>query len=257
MPLSPSIQRKYSERFQELIAEGDAIRSSPKVLSGGFVSDPYEAPIESRPRKLPDKMILDSARLAKWRTNCISLLRHVVPNPGPLDSALKVFQSDLASYELDVAIRMLDSAISILKGIKEDFERGFLDDISAAIEAEITADYMGQTESLLREGQTAKYDHVPAAVLAGAVLEKSLRTLCGQQQPPILETNTKGEPKTLNPLIDDLKKAGAFNELKAKQLRSWTDIRNKAAHGDFDAFTKQDVEQMLYGINNFLADYLK
>jgi hypothetical protein len=34
---------------------------------------------------------------------------------------------------------------------------------------------------------------------------------------------------TLNPLIDDLKKAGAFNELKAKQLRVWAAIRNKGS----------------------------
>jgi hypothetical protein len=69
--------------------------------------------------------------------------------------------------------------------------------------------------------------------------------------------NAKGEPKTLNRLIDELKKAGAFNELKAKQLRSWADIRNAAAQGEFSAFGKADVEQMIYGINNFLADYLK
>ncbi len=40
-------------------------------------------------------------------------------------------------------------------------------------EAEIAADYMGQAEELLNEGSSGKYDHVPAAVLAGAVLEKS------------------------------------------------------------------------------------
>jgi len=182
MPLPTSIQKKYIERFQELIAEGDAIKSSPKVMPGCIVSDPYEAPFDSTPRMLPDTMILDSARLAKWTTNCISLLHHVVPNPGPLDSSLKLFQSDIAAYELGPAVRMLDSAISILKGIKEDFERGFLDDISVTIEAEIASDYMGQAESLIREGQTGKYDHVPAAVLAGAVIEKSLRTLCGRQQ---------------------------------------------------------------------------
>jgi uncharacterized protein YutE (UPF0331/DUF86 family) len=69
--------------------------------------------------------------------------------------------------------------------------------------------------------------------------------------------NAKGEPKTLSPLIDELKKAEVFNELKAKQLRSWADIRNAAAHGEFSAFGKSDVAQMISGINNFLAGYLK
>jgi hypothetical protein len=128
--------------------------------------------------------------------------------------------------------------------------------VASQIEAAIAADYMGQAEQLLSEGQSGKFDHVPAAVLAGAVLEKALRTLCGQQLPSIPVVTSKGEPKTLNPLIDDLKKAGVFNELRAKQLRAWADIRNKAAHGEFDQFHKADVEQMIKGISNFLADYL-
>ncbi len=53
---------------------------------------------------------------------------------------------------------------------------------------------MGQAEQLLDEGQSGKYDHVPAAVLSGAVLEKALRTLCGKQVPPIATVNSKGEP---------------------------------------------------------------
>jgi hypothetical protein len=136
-------------------------------------------------------------------------------------------------------------------------ESGFLEKVASHIEAEIAADYMGQAEHLLGEGQTGRFDHVPAAVLSGAVLEKALRKLCDQQQPAIPVVTATGVPKTLNPLIDDLKKAGVFNELKAKQLRAWADIRNKAAHGEFEQFDRGDVEQMLQGITNFLADYLK
>jgi len=121
----------------------------------------------------------------------------------------------------------------------------------------MAADYMGQAENLLAEGQRGKFDHVPAAVLAGAVLEKALRTMCSQQQPPVLIVNARGERKTLNPLIEDLKKAGAFNETKAKQLRVWAGIRNHAAHGEFDQFKRADVETMIPGINTFLNDYLK
>jgi len=61
----------------------------------------------------------------------------------------------------------------------------------------------------------------------------------------------------MNTLIEDLKKESVFNEHKAKQLRSWTSTRNHAAHGEFDKFNRRDVEIMLKGIENFLADYLK
>jgi len=151
----------------------------------------------------------------------------------------------------------LEWGISTLRAVKDNFEGGFIADLLVQVETEIAADYMGQAEGLLREGQSGKYDHVPAAVLAGAVLEKALRTLCNQQNTPIPTIKPDGAVKTLNPLIDDLKKAGIFNETKAKQLRAWAAIRNHAAHGEFDQFTRDDVELMLSGIKNFLADYLK
>lgn len=97
-------------------------------------------------------------------------------------------------------------------------------------------------------------DHIPAAVLVGATLEQALRTLCGRNGISVQKSN--GEFKTLNPLIDDLKVAGIFNELKAKQLRSWADIRNAAAHGRFTDFSRNDVSSMISGVNQFLADYL-
>jgi hypothetical protein len=64
------------------------------------------------------------------------------------------------------------------------------------------------------------------------------------------------QPLTLNPLIEELKKAGVFNELKAQQLCSWADIRNAAAHGKFDDFNRLDVEIMIEGVKDFLGTYM-
>lgn len=121
------------------------------------------------------------------------------------------------------------------------------------IEAEIAVDYMAQAENLLEEGQRGKFDHVPAAVLAGAVLEKALRTLATRQGPQVPTTGQKGRPVRLNALIDSHRKTGTYNEATAKQLRAWADIRNHAAHGEFEQFSRSDVELMIKGINAFLA----
>jgi hypothetical protein len=159
--------------------------------------------------------------------------------------------------KLPVSRESLLEAVSMFRGIKDDLDKGFLDDLATSIEAEVAVDYMGQAEQLLAEGHRGKFDHVPAAVLAGAVLEKALHTLCGQQQPPVPLKGPKGEFKSLAPLVDALKRAGAFNEAKAKQLRAWADLRNLAAHGEFHQFKRGDVENMIAGINGFLADNLK
>ena len=192
-----------------------------------------------------------------WQVKCLTLLSQIVPQKnynwklieelGKLDELNKV----------DMIYRSkLNRVLAYLKAIKSDFQCGFLQNLEVEIESEIAADYMGQAEQLLAEGTTGKYDHVPAAVLSGAVLEKALRTLCGKQVPPISTVKNNGEKLTLNPLIDKLRKAGVFNESTAKQLRAWADIRNAAAHGEFDNFIRSDVETMIKGINSFLATYM-
>lgn len=146
--------------------------------------------------------------------------------------------------------------VGLLKAIRNDFEHGFLDDLSEQIEAEIASDYMGQAEQLLAEGQSGKFDHVPAAVLTGAVLENALRKLCQRQSPSILTHKPNGQPLTLGPLIEALKKANAIKQTEAAQLMSWAQIRNKAAHGEFDQFHRGQVESMVRGVEDFLARHL-
>ena len=115
---------------------------------------------------------------------------------------------------------------------------------------------MEQAEALLGEGIEGKYDHVPAAVLCGAVLENALRRLWQKQTPPIEITKSNGQKKTLEPLIQDLQKAKVFNKLVADQLRAWAKIRNYAAHGEFNEFRREHVELMLPGVMDFLAMHL-
>jgi uncharacterized protein with HEPN domain len=235
-------------RFDALIAEGeDILKTAEAVPAIIEYREMTGVPYESRAAYKK----LDWRRYVEWRTKSATLLSHVLPK----DSVHHAMADKLPN--LSPSVERMEAAISFLKAIKSDLESGFLEKVASHIEAEIAADYMGQAEHLLGEGQTGRFDHVPAAVLSGAVLEKALRKLCDQQQPAIPVVTATGVPKTLNPLIDDLKKAGVFNELKAKQLRAWADIRNKAAHGEFEQFDRGDVEQMLQGITNFLADYLK
>jgi hypothetical protein len=120
----------------------------------------------------------------------------------------------------------------------------------------VASDLLGQATALLGEGRSGIYDHVPAAVLLGAVLEQALRTLCGRQTPAIAVTKPNGDKLMLNTLIEELKKAQVYQETKAAQLRGWASIRNAAAHGEFTKVTKADVEGMQHGVMSFLGDYL-
>ncbi|GFE69000.1 DUF4145 domain-containing protein [Chroococcus sp. FPU101] len=247
--LPQNLRGKYLSRFDELITKGEEIAQDVEIIPAKYYQKPFTYGYDSLV-EIPETKKINYQNFLQWKLNCRSLLEQILP----LKSVhRKILDDSDTSWSIESELYNL---MSILKALKEDFEKGYLDDLEIKIEAEMASDYMGQAEQLLAEGQTGKYDHVPAAVLAGAVLEKELRTLCSKQAHPISTVNSKGEKLTLNPLIDELKKAGVFNELKAKQLRAWADIRNKAAHGEFDQFNRSDVEVMIKGINEFLANYL-
>lgn len=54
---------------------------------------------------------------------------------------------------------------------------------------------------------------------------------------------------------DDLAKASVYNKLQQKQITALADIRNNAAHGNYDQFTREDVERMISDIERFLLNY--
>ena len=63
------------------------------------------------------------------------------------------------------------------------------------------------------------------------------------------------EKKKLTRLNEDLAKAGVYNPLQQKLITAMADIRNNAAHGDYDQFTKEDVHRMIEDIERFLLAY--
>ncbi len=157
---------------------------------------------------------------------------------------------------LEATVKDGNALIGAIKAFKADYEAGVLDALADVIEADIISDYMGQAEQLLGEGIPGQHDYVPAAVLAGAVLEDTLRRLCQRQSPPIDTLKPNGDKKTLDPLITDLQKANVFNKAKADQLKSWAKTRNYAAHGEFTEFNRTEVEAMIVGVKAFIADYM-
>jgi len=240
--------QKYIDRLDELIEQGKTIADD----SLSFEEASAMGWIEDFPETLFSAMSVEEESFIKWKTNCINLLENSLPTTESLKQTIKEI-SDIKNKEEYLFLYAISAK---LKAIKEDLEKGILRNLAFQIEVEVAVEYMELANQLLAEGQLGRHSHVPAAVLAGAVLEKNLRTLCEKQCPAIPTVNSKNEPLTLNPLIDVLKKATVFNELKAKHLRAWADIRNAAAHGEFDKFSRSDVEGMIKGVSDFLAIHM-
>ncbi len=146
--------------------------------------------------------------------------------------------------------RHVSDLVGIFKAVEHDIKSGMLADFRSLIQAEIFADFLEMAEHLHRE----KYKDA-AAVLLGAVLEDSLRKIADVNGVNIL--NSKGKPLTIDPLNAALAKKGVYNALVQKQITSWANLRNDAAHGHFDSYDSAQVQQMLLFVQKFCADYLK
>lgn len=123
------------------------------------------------------------------------------------------------------------------------------------IQDEVVIDLLQQVDDLLAEGSTKANGHIPAAVLAGAVLENFLRALCARTSPPIPVIHNNGTNKTLGMLVGELEKIEFYNPVESKQITVWVNIRNYAAHGQFDQFNSEQVKEMIDGIRKFIAKH--
>ena len=236
MSLPPEVDAKIRKNF------GDLLEQANQAEVQGGVSIPHAMPGDFV--RLKEKFLLLLAQLKPYNNSRLDEIIVSVENLRPIE----VSDLDGSTYEWYTDFDILKN---LIQAVKESFEHDMLGSLTELIVAAVSADYLLQAKALL----DSKY-HIASAVLIGAVLEDGLRRLCLRQHTPISINKSNGQPKTLNIFIDDLKQANLYSELKAKQLRAWADIRNKAAHGDTSVVKIDDVELMYQGVENFLADYL-
>jgi len=140
--------------------------------------------------------------------------------------------------------------LGVVKTLAHDIEHGLLADIRTLVQADIFSDFLEMGEYLLNEGYKDA-----AAVIIGAVLEDGLRKL--SKKHGIATANASGQPLTIDPLNSALAGADAYSKLVQKQITTWAHIRNKASHGEYSEYTKDQVQMMLMFVQGFFADHLK
>jgi len=125
---------------------------------------------------------------------------------------------------------------------REDFEGGYLNSIRNLVQAELAGNEIDQATELLKSGYFAA-----AAVVAGVVLETTLRSLSEKRGLPV------GSMDRMNA---DLAKAGEYNVLVQKRLTPLAAVRNSAAHGKLAEYTNDDVKNLISEVERFVAERL-
>lgn len=209
-----------------------------------------------------NKLISFGAELVKtqraggeFRSSSVDLSMFNELRSGSLSFLSMVFGDSHPLYkEFDLRIKKNTpsetiASIGILKAAKQEIDGGWLITVKGLISAEIFSDFFEMAEHLLQEGYKD-----PAAVMTGSVLEEHLRQLCNRAGIPVeVKKSDKLSPKKADLLNADLANAGVYNKLDQKSVTSWLDLRNKAAHGKYTEYTKEQVDLMYQGVTNFIS----
>ncbi|MGM9514238.1 DUF4145 domain-containing protein [Roseateles sp. DB2] len=174
-----------------------------------------------------------------WRVKVRNLL---VLACGPDSVHFKAFEEAENRANWSGSFRNFLSAQAVFGAAKEDFDGGYLVSMKYLLQAELFETELEQAKELLAAGY-----HPAAAVIAGVVLETSLRQLCVELGLPI------GKLERMNA---DLTKAGRYNSLVQKRVTALAAIRNSAAHGDHLAFSKADVVAMVEDVGRLVGEWL-
>ena len=161
----------------------------------------------------------------------------------------KESQSSSGSWYNDS--KNVEKSLEILRVIREEFESGFFFlNLRGLIEGEIFSDYLEMAEHLLEQGYKDA-----AAVIIGSTLENHLRQLCSANSIDTKRKDNRGRlvPKKADQLNSELAKKGVYNRLDLKNVTAWLDLRNNAAHGNYDEYSQEHVSLMLSGVMNFMS----
>ncbi len=198
--------------------------------------------IATRKRSEYDVEYVDGALMKGFRVAVLSFIDRVYGREHP---HFAEFQDSTGSDSLYNA----DHGLAIIRIIRDEIAGGWLFTVRGLVAAEVFADFLEMAEHLLESGYKD-----PAAVMGGSVLEEHIRQLCNKHAIAIDEQkNGKQIPKKADRLNAELASATAYSKLDQKQITAWLDLRNNAAHGNYSAYSSEQVSQLLAGITNFMV----
>jgi hypothetical protein len=136
------MRKKFLDRFDKLVTEGTPIRDDMNrqpTMAWGPTS------MHSEESGFIYSEVADPQRLSKWETNCLTLFDPFIKQGSKLKERVDEF-SRASDSKMGIQVRL-----GILEPFRNDFEQVFLDDILLKVEAEVAADYMGQSTDHLEQ----------------------------------------------------------------------------------------------------------
>src|ERR1017187_5929264 len=146
---------KFSPRLSELYAETSAIEESQYLVGTSSFSS---------------EMFVDGEKLKVWSVKTANLLGNAC---GKQSEHYQQWAASSPPGSANNKLSQFRRLRAILAAARDDYEGGYLTSFRSIVQAEVFSNELDQARELLNKSYKA-----PSAVIAGVVLETSLRELC-------------------------------------------------------------------------------
>jgi hypothetical protein len=185
----------------------------------------------------------DLVEFQAWLSSAANVILAVAPSSSPLAQQVV---SLLAHPDLKggISSHLVLQLHGILTAAREEFEHGMLARIEYIVAAATFDDFLDHAADYHKGNKK-----IEASVLASAVLEDTVKKIAAKSGIAVAGVS-------LEPLIDELAKAGIFTLVKANRVKGFAAVRNHALHAEWDKFDIRDVGELISGTRELLASFL-
>ena len=131
-----------------------------------------------------------------------------------------------------------------LASLIEEIELGLLAKTEYIFTATAFDDFLDHASEFHKSGKK-----VESGVLASIVFEDTLRKISSRY-------NVSNHGDSIELTVDNLTRAGAWSSVKAKRIKAYAAVRNKALHAKWDEIELRDVGELIKGVRELLENHL-
>ncbi|EMJ98769.1 MULTISPECIES: hypothetical protein [unclassified Leptospira] len=179
-------------------------------------------------------------------TGTLSLASMVYGVNSPQFASLKDIRNTIAGSKYNENAKF-EVIFHTVLGFLTNFQKEVEDDLLSSLEREISGDLFADFVLMARLSIEAGNKDV-AAVLACAALEDSLKRLASMNG-----LNT--DDQDMSQVINSLKSKSVIAGPQLKILQSYTTLRNKAFHADWEKIDTPDVKSLIAFVEDFLLKH--
>lgn len=185
----------------------------------------------------------------QWYAACLAVVEANMPSRlAELAALHKGANTELmkGSITFEDQVRLADRIVQVRAVIASipQYLEGRLHDLELAVAQAYVGDQLAEAQALLKAGYTRA-----AGAIAGVLLERHLRLLCGRHQPPIKYRKNAGITK----LNDALKSAGVYDVVQWRKVQWMGDIRNQCDHPKATEPREGDIADLIAEVSKFAA----